>query len=146
MKISIFKQVSARIPRKKLNLLFAKLAREEKKPGWKGTVNVIFIGDREMRTLNRQFRSIDKTTDVLAFNLDQPDAEDSVFGEVYISVPTATAQAGGFGVSTEEELLKLSCHGLLHLFGYDHKKQRDERQMHLLEAFYVKYAREGRDD
>lgn len=146
MILNLFKQISERIPRKKLDRMFTKLAKEEMKPGWQGMVNLIFIGDGEMRKLNWQFRKTDKTTDVLAFNLDQPENKDSLFGEVYVSVPTAMKQARSFGVTPEEELLKLSCHGILHLFGYDHIKKRDAHQMSELEKYYVKYAREGRSD
>lgn len=130
---------------KRLQKLFDKLIAEEKKPGWAGTINLVFTDDAGIRKLNRQFRHINKATDVLAFSIDYPDDEECVFGEVYVSVPTATRQARSYGVTLAEELVRLSCHGLLHLFGYDHSKKRDATQMQSLEDYFVNHSRRSDD-
>jgi len=70
-----------------------------------------------------------QSTDVLSFNIDLPEDTGNIFGEIYISVPTATRQAKRAGHSVLREYLRLSCHGLLHLFGYDHEKQSDAAVM-----------------
>lgn len=141
MRLNLFRETTARLPVKRLKKLFDKLSAEEKKPGWSGEVNLVFTDDARIRSLNRQFRHINKATDVLAFTIDQPDAEHSVFGEVYVSVPTALRQAEEYGVTPADELVRLSCHGFLHLFGYDHNKKRDAQQMSALEDYYLSYSR-----
>lgn len=120
--------------------MFAELSKKEKKPGWKGMVNLVFTDDKKIQSLNRQFRKISKPTDVLAFGIDRPDDDESVLGEVYVSIPTATKQARQAGVTMAEELIRLSCHGMLHLFGYDHEKKSDAVRMKELEDYFVKFS------
>lgn len=137
MKLKVFKEVSARVPSKKLEALFKAVIGAEKPGEWTGTINLVFTGDSQMKKLNRQFRGLAKTTDVLSFNVDQPVSAESVFGEIYISVPTADKQAESYGGTFAEEYLRLACHGLLHLFGYDHIKQKDAAQMSEREEYYL---------
>ena len=146
MNLHIFKETQGRIPKKRLQRLFRKLSQEEKKPGWKGSVNLVFIDDKKMKQLNRQYRRIDKPTDVLAFLIDHPISKDSLLGEVYVSIPTANRQAKEDGRPVTEELVVLSCHGLLHLFGYDHMRKRDAEQMKALEDYFVTHSRRDSDD
>ena len=129
MKLSIHKEVATRVPVSGIKRLFDLVCDEEAEPGWESRVNVVFTNDKRLRDLNRQFRSKDATTDVLSFNVDEPEDADGVFGELYISVPFATRQAKGYGGTLREELIRLVCHGLLHLFGYDHEKPKDARRM-----------------
>ena len=82
-------------------------------------VNLIVTNDNRMRSLNREYRNIDKTTDVLSFPLD-PDGHSEIIGEVYISETRAMAQAQEYAHSVSAELLRLACHGLFHVLGYDH--------------------------
>jgi len=145
MRLSIFKETRARLPIKRLEKLFRKLSEEEKKPGWEGQVNLIFAGDEELKELNRKFRKIGRPTDVLAFTIDHPVSRESILGEVYVSVPTASRQAADAGAALDEELVRLSCHGFLHLFGYDHARKRDTEQMKALEDYYVGYSKRTDD-
>ena len=141
MKLLVFNQTGARIPRGKLQRLFSLVTAAEADRTWLGSVNLVFIGDARMRTLNRRFRHKDRSTDVLSFAIDNPDA-DGTFGEVYVSVPTARRQAAEFGVGITDELVRLTCHGLLHLFGYDHEKPGDsETMMALQERYLERFAR-----
>ena len=78
---------------------------------------VLVSSDDAVRTANRQFRGISKTTDVLSF----PDGEDGRLGDILISAGRAQAQAARYGLSVEDELKTLALHGLLHLLGYDHE-------------------------
>lgn len=137
MKLNIFKDTSTRLPVKRITMLFDIVTTEEKRPGWKGSINVVFTTDREIQRLNRQFRSRNSPTDVLSFNIDPPDAESSVFGEIYISVPTARRQAKRYRVTLSEEFLRLVCHGLLHLYGYDHVKKGDDTRMKTRENYFL---------
>jgi probable rRNA maturation factor len=83
------------------------------------------VTDREIHSLNRQYRGKDKPTDVLSFPL--ADAlQPSLLGDVVISVATAARQAQRRGHSLREELQTLLIHGILHLLGYDHEVSRRE--------------------
>jgi probable rRNA maturation factor len=81
-----------------------------------GIINLVFIGDEEIRKLNHQYRKKDKATDVLAF----PMGEDGILGDIAISTETAKRNAKRFGVIYKEELKRLVIHGVLHVIGYDH--------------------------
>jgi probable rRNA maturation factor len=96
-------------------------------------LSVALVGDEEMRELNASYRSKDRTTDVLAFS--QREGEHAVpdtplLGDVVISIPVATRQAGERGTPVERELAELLVHGILHLLGYDHERSpADARRM-----------------
>jgi probable rRNA maturation factor len=86
------------------------------------TVSVVFTDDRRIRTLNRDFRGRDRPTDVLSFNLPPAPAGDGIFGEIYVSRPTARRQARAIGHSLAAELRRLVLHGLFHLLGLSHRQ------------------------
>ena len=92
---------------------------------------VILIDDDKMKELNKAYRGVDRTTDVLSFalednnNIDLPIRE---LGEVYVSIPKMIEQAKEFNHSKKRELSFLVCHGLLHLLGYDHTKSKEEEE------------------
>jgi len=86
------------------------------------SATIAFVSDRTIRQLNRQFRSVDKATDVLSFPAD----EELNLGDVAISVDTAAAQAKENGLTFDEEVAQLILHGLLHLSGYDHETDKGE--------------------
>jgi len=78
--------------------------------------------DDEIRNLNRQFRKKDAATDVLSF----PAGADGHLGEIAISFDRAREQAADFGHSVEDEMRVLMLHGVLHLVGMDHERDRGE--------------------
>lgn len=86
------------------------------------TVSVVFTDDRVIHELNRDFRRKDRPTDVLSFNLPPAPAGDGLFGEIYVSRPTARRQARENGVTLAAELRRLVLHGLLHLLGLEHRQ------------------------
>ena len=93
----------------------------------RGILSIAVVPDSRVRTLNRQYRNKDKTTDVLSFP-----AEDAVcLGDVVIAGGQARRQAREAGHSLQTELRILALHGLLHLLGYDH--ERDDGRMGRLE-------------
>jgi len=102
---------------------------EEVAPG-KGALTVRLVGDGPMRRLNREFRNVDSTTDVLSFPGEET-PEGPYLGDVVISVPTARRQAADRGHDVERELRTLLIHGVLHCLGYDH--ERDDGEMNRLE-------------
>ena len=137
MRLLVFGESGSRLPVKRIRRLFSLIFEEEADPDWQSEVNLIFTTDHRMRSLNREFRGKKQSTDILSFNIDSPEDAGSIFGEIYISVPTAARQAKRAGHSVLREYLRLSCHGLLHLFGYDHEKHNDaavmlEREDHFL--------------
>lgn len=85
--------------------------------------SVCLVSDRRIRQLNRDYRSIDRVTDVLSFPGDaEPEPDGTLYlGDVVISVPTAERAAGEYGHTLERELHTLALHGYLHLLGYDHE-------------------------
>jgi probable rRNA maturation factor len=87
-----------------------------------GRVSVLLTTDRAIRRLNRQFRDIDKATDVLSFPADAAfPGKERIAGDLAISVPTARRQAAAQGHALGTEIKVLILHGLLHLAGYDHE-------------------------
>ena len=86
-----------------------------------------FVNDEEMRKLNAYFRHVNRTTDVLSFPQDGPD--DSILGDVIISIDTAIRRSKLQRLSIEREIYKLIIHGILHLLGYDHKKKNEAKVM-----------------
>ena len=91
------------------------------------SATIAFVSDKRIRELNRQFRGIDKATDVLSF----PAEEEFNLGDVAVSVETAVVQAKENGLSFNDEIAQLILHGLLHLSGYDH--ETDNGEMNRLE-------------
>jgi probable rRNA maturation factor len=87
------------------------------------SVTVAFFSDRQIRNLNRQFRGIDKVTDVLSF---PSNAADQTLGDIAISIQTAERQAKENALSRNGEIAQLILHGLLHLSGYDHETDKGE--------------------
>lgn len=93
------------------------------------SATIAFVSDKRIRELNRQFRGIDKATDVLSFPADGPDRLN--LGDIAISTETAATQAKENGLSFDDEIAQLILHGLLHLSGYDH--ETDNGEMNRLE-------------
>jgi probable rRNA maturation factor len=92
------------------------------------SATIAFVSDKTIRQLNRQFRGVDKATDVLSFPADE---DESNLGDIAISVDTAARQAKENGLKFDEEVAQLILHGLLHLSGYDH--ETDNGEMNRLE-------------
>ena len=90
-------------------------------------VSVTFVDDEEIHKLNRQFRNIDRATDVLSFPLGENGVYDvnhdtgaKMLGDIVISIPHAIDQADRYGHTLQREIGFLTVHSMLHLLGYDH--------------------------
>lgn len=101
-------------------------------------VSVTFVNNEEIREINREYRNIDKPTDVISFALEESTEEEVmiigedipvVLGDIIISVERAKEQAEDYNHSFERELGFLAVHGFLHLLGYDHMTEEDEKIM-----------------
>jgi probable rRNA maturation factor len=87
-------------------------------------IELILTDDNEIKEINREFRNIDKPTDVLSFPLEEMPG--MPLGSIIISVDTAKKGAEEFSHSVEDEIKLLFLHGLLHLLGYDHETDSGE--------------------
>ncbi|SMF88535.1 probable rRNA maturation factor [Paenibacillus uliginis N3/975] len=111
-----------------------------------GEVDLTFVDDDQIHELNKEYRGIDRPTDVLSFAMNEEtdeelqiiyelDDEDElgnvpdVLGDIIISVPRAKLQSEEYGHSLERELGFLFVHGFLHLLGYDHQDEASEAVM-----------------
>ncbi len=113
-------------------------------------LSIALVDDEEMHRLNRQYRGLDRSTDVLSFALQeaeephmQPASESSantplVLGDVIISIETTQRQAEEYEHTFEQELCRLLIHGILHLLGYDHLIDEEARAMEALERQLAK--------
>jgi len=96
------------------------------------SATVVLTDDEELARLNLQFRQVSEPTDVLSFAVDGEDITGELqgyLGDVVISVERARAQAAEAGHSLEHELAVLVAHGALHLLGFDHAEEPEEREM-----------------
>ena len=103
-------------------------------PAHVAAVTVVFISDRAMRGINRQWRGKRGTTDVLSFSAEQSAFEEeaeATLGDVVISVEQAARQAAEHGLKLDQEIAQLILHGVIHLCGYDH--ETDAGEMNRLE-------------
>lgn len=108
-------------------------------------LSILFTGPEGMRALNRKYRGVDRTTDVISFPLYEtpgefPAGRDFLLGDIVINPSQAKLQAGGHGLSLGQELRWLLVHGLLHLLGYGHeggsyeRRKMRKKELQLLEA------------
>ena len=98
--------------------------------------SLIIVGKTKIHTINKQYRGIDKETDVISFaEIDSEDdfGEDNYLGDIFINVDRVYAQAKAYGHSVKREFCFLFIHGMLHLFGYDHMNEKDEKKMFALQ-------------
>ena len=98
------------------------------------TFNVIFVDGKTIREINKNYRNIDRETDVISFALE--DGEENInfefgrlLGDIYICTSKMKEQAKEYGHSEKREMGFLTIHGLLHLLGYDHMNKEEEKIM-----------------
>ena len=120
-----------RLNRRRVERVARAAHRAGRGPG--GVVSILVSGDRRLRELNRRFRGVDRSTDVLSFPAGDvgPDGRRQV-GDIAISIETASRHAGAAGCSVAAELDRLVTHGVLHLLGFDHEE--DDGEMMGLQA------------
>ena len=108
--------------------------------------NIIFVNNEKIKQINKDYRGIDKVTDVISFALEDGDKdinyEIRVLGDIYIATDVAYEQAKLYEHSRIREICFLATHGILHLLGYDHIEEEDEKimfakQKELLEEYEI---------
>ena len=95
-------------------------------------MSIIIVDNKEIHRINKQYRNIDRETDVISFALEEGETFDEPYktlGDIYISIDKVYEQAKEYGHSVKRELFFLVTHGFLHLLGYDHMKKEDEEIM-----------------
>lgn len=112
-------------------------------------VSITFVDREEIQRLNKEFRNVDRQTDVLSFPLDDDmnlPGEDIMLGDIVICMDVAKDQAREFGHSLRREIMYLTCHSTLHLLGYDHMEEDDKRKMRAREKEIMRNLRVFKDD
>ena len=96
-------------------------------------VSVIFVNDEQIHQINRDYRNIDRPTDVISFaladNKDEIDYIPEELGDIFINIDAARRQAADYEHSEKREICILFTHGLLHLNGFDHQTREEEQEM-----------------
>jgi probable rRNA maturation factor len=106
--------------------------------------SVVFMNDEEIHEMNREYRGVDRVTDVISFAFE--DNNDLVYndirmlGDIFICIPQMKRQATEYGHSEKRELAFLAVHGILHLLGYDHMNKEDEEEMFSLQELILNEA------
>lgn len=94
--------------------------------------NVIIVDNEYIHKLNKEYRNIDRPTDVITFALeDEPDiiTTPRLLGDIYISIEKAKEQANTYNHSFKREICFLATHGFYHLLGFDHQTEEEEKIM-----------------
>lgn len=113
----------------------ARMVKKVEKVKGRHVLSVIFVNEEEMHQINKQYRNIDRSTDVISF------AEvDSGYvhlpyelGDIFVNTDRVKSQADSYGHSEKREFAFLILHGMLHLLGYDHQTETDEKRMFALQ-------------
>ena len=92
-------------------------------------VSVTLTDDAHIHKLNREYRGVDRPTDVLSFALTEGGPAREILGDLVLSVERVAAQAEEYGHSLRREAAFLTVHGMLHLLGYDHIEDEDREEM-----------------
>ncbi|WP_168927341.1 rRNA maturation RNase YbeY [Halobacillus salinus] len=115
-----------------------KFAAEKEKVSTESEVSISFVDNKEIQEINRNYRQKDYATDVISFAMqEQGEGEMNILhedmpemlGDIVISIDKAKEQAEEYNHSLERELGFLALHGFLHLLGYDHMNEEEEKQM-----------------
>jgi len=104
------------------------------------SLTIVVMGEKKIRAFNEKHRGVDKATDVLSFTADylDPDLGHRYLGDVLISLPTAESQAKERNHPVNDEIQLLVIHGVLHLLGYDHLDEAQEKEMWTLQDRILK--------
>lgn len=99
--------------------------------------NIILVDEAEIHELNKNYRGVDRKTDVITFALEDGNSyrnpEIRLLGDIYLCIPVAYEQSEIYGHSKLREICFLSTHGVLHLLGYDHMNETEEKEMFSLQ-------------
>lgn len=143
LNIEILNEQSEEITAEQEELIRTCLSAAAEREEVAGEVVVTLVDDERIHELNRDYRGVDRPTDVLSFAMNETgegemeiymgeeemDEYPNMLGDIVISIPRTKAQAKEYGHSFERELGFLTVHGFLHLLGYDHNTPQEEQEM-----------------
>ena len=148
-------QDEVKIPKEAVTLLkkgLQAVAKLHKLPA-KTEVSVSLVNDEVIHVLNKDYRGIDRPTDVLSFALDEAEEPEEIggpeahlLGDIVISAETAVRQGEEYGHGLKRELVYLGVHSLLHLLGYDHMNKADKAIMREEEEKALQYVHLSQND
>lgn len=104
-------------------------------------ISISFVDKDEIHKLNKEFRNVDRPTDVLSFPMDTDfivEGVDAMLGDIVICMDIAKEQAEEFDHSLDREIMYLTCHSTLHLLGYDHMEEDEKKEMRAREKEVMK--------
>lgn len=106
-------------------------------------ISISFVDDNEIRKLNKEYRGIDRHTDVLSFPIIEneiifDEAAEELLGDIVISAETALRQSEEYEHSFEREIVYLVVHSMFHLLGYDHLNEKEKKVMREKEKEVIK--------
>lgn len=136
MNITIFDNYSS--SNKKINFDYEKIVNDflnyQEFKEEKTEISLIFVDNEEIKKINNEYRHKDYATDVISFenNEDEYDInedDNKYLGDIFISIDKVNEQALLYGHSVDREFAFLLCHGILHLHGYDHMEEDEEKIM-----------------
>ena len=134
----VYKEIEEKEEHQKIiQKVLEKCFEEEKIIDSKLMITITLTNAENIKEINKQYRNIDKTTDVLSFPMFEKDElenkiknrlfeHEDVLGDIIISIPKVEEQAKEYGHSFERELSYMIVHGFYHLMGYDHIKEEDK--------------------
>ena len=137
----VYKEIEEKEEHQKIiQKVLEKCFEEEKIIDLKLMITITLTNAENIKEINKQYRNIDKTTDVLSFPMFEKDElenkiknrlfeHEDVLGDIIISIPKVEEQAKEYGHSFERELSYMVVHGFYHLMGYDHIKEEDKQEM-----------------
>lgn len=128
-----------------LNKVLKECFLKEKLNDKKLYVNIVLTNPENIRKMNKEYRNIDKETDVLSFPMfekheldERKISNEDILGDIVISIERVSQQAKEYGHSFERELSYMAVHGFYHLMGYDHIKEEDKTIMRQKEEAILK--------
>ena len=142
-----------RLERKHLTLVEELIREASKELGLEDNIelSITFVENQKIQEINRDYRSIDQITDVISFAIEDNDDEEfwsffeaedlsipRLLGDIFISIDRTKEQAKEYGHSFKRELGFLVVHGFLHLNGYDHQTEKEEKEMFALQEKILK--------
>ena len=145
----VYKEIEEKEEHQKIiQKVLEKCFEEEKIIDSKLMITITLTNAENIKEINKQYRNIDKTTDVLSFPMFEKDElenkiknrlfeHEDVLGDIIISIPKVEEQAKEYGHSFERELSYMVVHGFYHLMGYDHIKEEDKEKMRPKEEYVL---------
>lgn len=114
------------------NKVFESCFKEEDLYNYKIYISIILTDEKNIQNINKEYRNIDKETDVLSFpmfekeEINQAKEKEEVLGDIIVCIPVIKKQAVEYGHSEEREFAYMLVHGFYHLMGYDHIVEEDK--------------------